>query len=65
MSFFSTWYGILIIVLVAIFVVFPILAILFMGISAILTSIIVIPLIFLFKAIIKRSIKKIKKEFTE
>lgn len=65
MSFFSTWYGILIIVLVAIFVVFPILAILFMGISAILTSIIVIPLIFLFKAIIKRSIKKIKKEFNE
>ena len=65
MSFFSTWYGILIIVLVAIFVVLPILAILIMGICTILTSIIVIPLIFLFKAIIKRSIKKIKKEFTE
>ena len=62
MSFFSTWYGILIIVLVAIFIVFPILAIFIMGISAVLTSIIVIPLLFLFKAIIKHVIKKVKAE---
>lgn len=53
----STWWGILLLVLAIIFLVLPIIAVFIMIICAVLTSLIVIPLLYITKAVIKHKLK--------